>query len=325
MTEESRIVVATAVDETYLKPLAVMLASLSARIDPCRRATVYLLDGTVGDGNREKIARSLQSDTVELRWVPVPRSDLADLPAGGRVSPATYYRLLLGESLPPSVGRVVWLDSDLVVNADLGGLWSIPMGGFCVRAVQDMIVPDVSHHGRSDALIHCGMRHEAKYFNAGVMLIDLDRWRRDDVPARVRACIRSLGSEILYWDQDGLNAVLRGRWGELDPRWNLNAGVAGRSFYDPVHLDVETYRRLVADPWIVHFCGRLKPWKLHDVAEPYGRLFFDYLDRTPWAGWRPPRTLWSSIVSLYETSRLRDWIYRAEKPTHDWIQTRRTR
>lgn len=294
-------------------PLAAMLASLSDRVDPARAMSVYVLDGGLKSESREKLARSLQHDGVELCWVDVESSALESLPVWGRMSATTYTRLLLPMLLPSSIERVIWLDCDLIVNADLGALWSHPLDGCHVLAVQDMVVPYVSF---PDGIAHyqaLGLERQAEYFNAGVMVVNLELWRTNEVPRRVLDYLHAYGQDVVYWDQEGLNAVLAGDWGALDPRWNQNAGVAGRSFYRPEHLDGETYRRVVEDPWIIHFSGNLKPWMLHDTTDPARALYFDYLDRTPWAGWRPRRTLWSTIVGRYESSRLRNLLYPAEK------------
>jgi len=311
--DDERVVVACAADEEYAMPLAAMLASLSERIDPARAVSVYVLDGGLTAESRGRLAQSLQKDTVELCWVDVESSALESLPVWGRMSATTYTRLLLPVLLPPSIDRVIWLDCDLIVHADLAALWSCPLEGSQALAVQDMIVPYVSY---PDGIAHyaaLGLERQAGYFNAGVMLVNLERWRTDDVPTRVLDYLHTYREDIVYWDQEGLNAVLAGDWGALDPRWNQNAGVAGRSYYRPEHLDGETYRRVVEDPWIIHFSGNLKPWMLHDTSDPARALYFDYLDLTPWAGWRPRRTLWSSIVGRYETSGLRNLLYPAEK------------
>ena len=325
---EERVIVACAADERYVVPLAVMLASLSDHIDSARGAIVYVLNGGVSAENRERLERSLLAENVELCWVDIRAAPFSDLPVWGRMSASTYHRLMLPEILPPSVRRLVWLDCDVVVNADVAALWASPLAGRHLLAVQDMIVPYVSSPDGVACFAALGLAPEAKYFNAGVMIVNLDLWRRDDVPDRVADYLRSHQDDVVYWDQEGLNAVLAGRWGELDPRWNHNASVCGRAFYRPRHLDPDAYRRVVEDPWIIHFSGNLKPWSMPPGVDGRHR-FFHSLDRTPWAGWRPPRSIRGALLARYEDSALRNLVYPAEawglRLQRRWIRPRPSR
>jgi hypothetical protein len=155
-----------------------------------------------------------------------------------------------------------------------------------------------------------GIPPGAKYFNAGVMVVDMERWRRDDVPGQVLDYLRQYRDTVFFMDQEGLNAVLAGKWGELDPRWNHNASIP-------------SYRRRHAgtggasgagdrEPWIVHFAGTLKPWR-YGGGSSHRHLYYSYLDTTAWAGWRPAPTLGGRMVDMYESSRLRVALYPLEQ------------
>lgn len=71
------------------------------------------------------------------------------------------------------------------------------------------------------------------------MVVNLDWWRQHDVTAHVVAHLRKYENTVFLWDQEGLNAVLVGTWGELDPRWNQIANVSGRSLLRDVFFPVE--------------------------------------------------------------------------------------
>jgi len=68
----------------------------------------------------------------------------------------------------------------------------------------------------------CGPRR--RYFNAGVMLIDIGRWRTEHVGSKAFEFTRRHLPILQQYDQDSLNAVLAGRWKELDPRWQVQPG-----------------------------------------------------------------------------------------------------
>jgi lipopolysaccharide biosynthesis glycosyltransferase len=310
-SDQEPIVVACAADGRYVMPLAVMLTSLVDRLEPARELCVYVLDAGIPAGDRSRLCASLAAPNVRLRWISSRSSSLPELPIWGRLSPVEYQRLLIAELLPRGLQRTVWLDCDLVVQQDLSRLWDTELGDRHVLAAQDMVIPYVSSFMGISHHAQLGIPASAKYFNAGVMLVNLALWREHDIPGQVIEYVQRYRDDVMFLEQEGLNAVLAGKWGELDPRWNQNASVSGRRFYKPRHLDERTYDRVVEDPWIVHFNGNIKPW----TVRRQDRLrveYFRYLDATPWAGWRPTRTFTGVLVGMYESSRLRNVLYPVE-------------
>ena len=308
------IVVACAANGPYVMPLAVMLTSLVDRLDPRRELSIHVFDGGIPARDRERLAASLRQPNVTLEWVPAQSSSLQGLPMWGRLHPAVYQRLMLPAMLPESVHRAIWLDCDIVIQQDLGRLWDADLGDRHLLAVQDMIVPYVSSFMGVAHHAELGIPAAAKYFNAGVMVMNLALWRRDDVAGQVVSYLTEYRDDVVFLEQEALNAVLADKWGELDPRWNQNASVAGQPFFRPRHLDARTYERLVADPWIVHFNGRIKPWSTRKPSPSRG-LYQRYLDATPWAGWRPKRSVAGFLLGAYESSRPRRILY----PTEKWV------
>jgi hypothetical protein len=88
--------------------------------------------------------------------------------------------------------------------------------------------------------------------------------------------------------------VLLNRWEPLDPQWNWSVSVGG------------AFRRRSIDPHvkIAHFSGNLKPWKHHGDS-PYCALYYEYIDRTVFAGFRPRRRSYSAALGSYEQAAFR--------------------
>lgn len=292
-------------------PLAVMLTSLVERVDPHRTLCAYVFDVGVPAADRERLSASLERPNLELRWIPSGPSSLSALPVWGRLSPAVYQRLLIPRVLPESLPKAIWLDCDLVVQRDPGALWDTHLGDRYLLAAQDMIVPYVSSFLGVRHFAELGIDACAKYLNAGVMVVNLGLWREHDIVGQVMEYLHRYRDDVVFLEQEALTAVLAGKWGELDPRWNQNASVSGRSFFKARHLDERTYHKVVHDPWIVHFSGSIKPWTLPE--RPSTAVYFRHLDTTPWAGWRPPRTVPGFLLGAYESSRLRNVLYPGER------------
>jgi lipopolysaccharide biosynthesis glycosyltransferase len=125
-----------------------------------------------------------------------------------------------------------------------------------------------------------------QYFNAGVLLINLEFWRQSNVYENSMAFIMSNTKKMDFWDQDALNAILVHRWIELPPHWNAQ--------YEYLK------RNPSSNPAIVHFTGDIKPWHW-SPGYLFEREYRMYRRKTPWPQYRlegkPPfaRRAWCSF------------------------------
>jgi lipopolysaccharide biosynthesis glycosyltransferase len=304
----SPVSVVCAANGPFAMPLGVMMCSLLIHRNPERPVTFYIFDSDLPSPDRARLEAVASGDGVSLVWLQADHSRLQGLPRARSLS--VYDRLLIGEHLPASVSKAIWLDADLLILRDIGELWSVEPRDHVVLAVQDMAIPYVACPLGLGEWRTLGLPAGAPYFNSGVLVIDLNTWRREELGARAIEYLRSRKRRVATYDQESLNVVLRGRWGVLDPRWNLIASLAGRRFHKSPHLSTETSRRTVEDPWILHFAGDWKPWTLPRGRHSYD-LYFRYLDATPWSGWRPGTSLSGSLRALYH-DHLRETLYPLE-------------
>jgi lipopolysaccharide biosynthesis glycosyltransferase len=215
----------------------------------------------------------------------------------------TYRKLTVAEWTPAELYRVIWLDCDLLMLEDISNLWRTELGDQLAWAVQDPRVPLASSRFGVAGWRELGIAAEAKYFNAGVMVIDLAGWREHGVCGRALEYLREYRDRVYFWDQEALNAVLSGRWGQLDPRWNRHPSlerVPGQG------------SAAAGPPGVAHFSGHLKPWNL-SLGSASRRLYQDYLGRTAWSDWVPPNRWRDRVLAWYEGSRLRRLLYPAER------------
>lgn len=297
-----RIVIGCAADGRYALPLAVMLRSAAARLDPRYALDVYAVDAGLSHDDRERVVRSLGARAT-LRWVEPSRAAFTGVPLWGRMPIATYDKLAIARWIPATVDRAIWLDADLLVLADLAALWRTDIGTAVLAATQDARVPTVDARFGIGPYASCGLLPGAKYFNAGVLLIDLARWRAADVERRALSYLNEHRARVYFWDQEALNVALAAGWSELAPAWNWSPSTG-----QP--------RRAPADeadaPRILHFSGNLKPWRYPGRGMPHD-LYYRDLDQTAWAGWRPAASVWGSSLGLYETSGLRRYALPLER------------
>ncbi|MBL0173420.1 MAG: glycosyltransferase family 8 protein [Gemmatimonadaceae bacterium] len=304
--EHTPIILACATDRNFAQPLGVMLASVGANLSRDSPLIAYIVDLGIQPEERDMIERAAAPWRMRIEWIEESMAKYGGLPLWGRMTAATYAKLDLAELLPHGTTRAIWLDCDLVVTTDLARLWAEPLGNHLLLAATDEVVSTVSSTGGVQACKALGMPTSAPYFNAGVMLLDLLAWKREQVRERALDYLRTHGPEVYFWDQEALNVAAVGRWRALDARWNLNASVPipGR--------DLRLYESDRA-PWIVHYTGQLKPWTFAPPTRSLRQLYFRYLDMTPWSGWRPNRSLRTTLVRGYEVSGVRRVLYPLER------------
>jgi lipopolysaccharide biosynthesis glycosyltransferase len=268
-------------------PLAVMLASIAATLGERRRACAYVLESALTPGTKDKVARSFPPSRVQLEWISVDAGRLADLKGTLRsfdtVSLEAYYRLLLPELLPASLDKVIYLDCDLVVSRDLGELWDLDVSATSLLAVPELMPAAQFVSSKAGIRLHreLGLAQDLKFFNSGVMVINLARWRQRQVSQQALTYVREAARHLRWHDQEALNAVLAGEWTAIDPRWNVSMHVyRGKARRRGIAIST--------DPFIVHYNSAIKPWHYGFSLGPK-ELFFRYLDVTAWSGWRPVR------------------------------------
>lgn len=303
------IVLVCAADRQYIRPLGVALGSVVAHLDPCRRLAIHVIARSIPEEHRALVARSVAGDLVTLSWHEPDSSSLLGVPLWGVMPITTYYKLLIAELIPRDIDQVLWLDGDTLVMGDIAPLWDGGTGGHPVMAVQDALVPLVSSRFGVARYRELGLRHDAKYFNAGVMLIDLHRWRRQEVAARALAYLKTYARSVSFWDQEGLNAVLSDEWGELDPVWNWSVTVGQ---VDMGRTDGCRSMDPAPRAKIVHFTGNLKPWRYHG-RHPCYDAYYESVDRTPWRGWRPQPHWYADAFRRCEGAAVRRVLYPVEQ------------
>lgn len=268
-----------AVDREFALPLRVALTS-TAWAHPAGTVTTAV----VHNGLDPAIITELGGEVagrMHVDFVQVDQRQVAGAHHSTFLTPASLYRILLPEVL--SCRRTIYLDADTVTRTSLLPLWRMSLDGKSTGAVREAQAPWAAGPMGTDWR-DLGMSPDTAYFNSGVLLIDLDAWRREGIgPAALDVLRRT---RPRWGDQCALNAVLGGRWLELPRRWNLQtADAAGRGIAWALWRgDVEA---ALADPAVVHYSERIKPWHAAPQAHPLAPLWFDQLERTALSGWAP--------------------------------------
>ncbi len=261
------ITIVVTIDRNYLQPAGVMLNSLLSNT----RSTVHiwLLHPDLNDDDRALLAEVLvRHPHATIEYITVSNEPFIDLKITGHFSAVMYYKLCFDRILPASVDRLIYLDPDVIVTADIAELWRFDLGGALLAAV-----PVEVKHDRE-----CIVKAGAAYFNCGIMLVNLKEWRDGDLSTSLMRVSRELAS---YYDRcpemDVLNVVVRGRWLPLAPFWNYWPGLCSEG----APYSEADRERACRGNGILHFLGSIKPWQ-YAYRDPNQRLYLQYRHGTPW-------------------------------------------
>jgi lipopolysaccharide biosynthesis glycosyltransferase len=291
--------VACATEGDYVAHSAAMLHSLLVSTTDASVHIHYLHGPDFATTDERLIAGMVEANGGAISFISVPDELCEGLPTEGFTGKATWYRVLVPE-LFGDLDRLLFLDLDLIVIESLRALWETDLSGNYVGAVTNVLP---RHY--ADLLAAAGFDC-ATYFNAGVLLMDLERMRRDRCTESMVAYGVSNADDLVLRDQDALNAVLGRRRLALHPRWNcMNSFFVypwSTDVFDPDEL--EAAKR---SPAIRHFEGPgiNKPW--HYLCEQDSReLYALHRRQTPWPRFRPEgRTAKSVLVRLRRQLRQR--------------------
>lgn len=258
-----------AANRAYVPYVSAAITSVRHNLDPAVALDVTILSrdlspAEIGWPNRG-VADSLRCFSPDL-----DRSTLPIRPTD-HLTVETYYRLFLEMAFDETVKRVVYLDADLVVLGDLSQLAAVDLGGKTIGAIVDIYV---RRWGKGGGALRGETTDDNPYFNAGVLVIDLDAWRTRQVQPRALDFLASNRDRILFHDQDALNAVLADDWKALDPRWNRMTHYWEQRRDGTLPFSQETIASL-HDPFIVHFATGSKPW--HGFRHPDRPAFDTYI------------------------------------------------
>lgn len=273
-------IIVTIADDKYSVALAVMLKSVEANLPLNMNAIIYVLHRDLSDKIKEEIKKTIQPDKLRLYWIKINPDRIQDLKVDGHISIDTYYRLLI-EDYFPQYSKIIYLDTDIVVNRSISELWNLQLDDTHLYAVPLASKKSGFVNGERGLPTYklLGIPAYTRTFNAGVMVINLDLWRRDSISFLILEYLKRYKEQILWWDQDGLNAILYDKWLPLPAIWNvIPSHLLSFSTWHDSLLSKDEYQEVWNSPGIIHYAGPLKPW-LPNYEGPFQDSFSAYLNK----------------------------------------------
>jgi lipopolysaccharide biosynthesis glycosyltransferase len=267
MTSQRNIVhLALAFDENYITPFYVLLTSLFAN-NKSSNIVVHVIVSGIGGGDKNSIIAYVQRNGAEIYFYDIDLDYVSELIVPEKdenpLTGAMYYRLFFPFLVSPEIIRLLYIDVDTLVVGNLSELINLDLDGKPVGAVTDTDMPV-----RSDL----GIYSAEDYFNSGVLLIDIGRWKEQKISEKALKIISEEPEKIKnYPDQDALNIALHDNWYKLERKFNL------MRLYVPNEVPKRQFTSFLQGQKIIHYNGK-KPWfsdcehRLRPIYQQYARL-----------------------------------------------------
>jgi len=269
MNEHVNIVFAS--DRNYIQHLSAALVSLLVNNRELA-FTLYIISSGMTPKDRQRIDEIVIGYNCEVRHLTVSDDLFVTLATEHPMYPkGIYYRLLIPSLIDEK--KVLYLDSDIIVNGSIRELYDTDLGDAYVGAIED---PGFDRHDK------LRMERSARYFNSGMMLINLAKWKESGVQKKVIDFIEHNPDAIWFPDQCGLNSIINGKWKKVPLKFNQQSSIFSEGFDDKFDcFNKEELQEARTKPVIIHYTSGSKPWHFRN-NHPYKSYYWKYLKMTPY-------------------------------------------
>lgn len=259
------------IDANYIRPFRVMLHSLFASNPDERDVTFYLLHSGIPSEKLEELEKACAVFGAGLVPLTVDTALFENAPTSRRYPKEMYYRLLSPHILPQNLGRILYLDPDILIINPIRELWELKLQGKIFAAASHTGITELTNN-----INFARLNIDNEYFNSGVMLMDLEKAREMVDADEIFRCVKENEKDLILPDQDVFNILYGKQTLAVDDAvWNYDVR------HYPKYLMRSTGERdmswVMQNTAILHFCGKSKPWK-GAFKNPFGILYKHYMN-----------------------------------------------
>lgn len=244
----------------------------------------HVMDNGISLKNKNKILSIIDEfDYANLEFIEHKNVDeILDVDIKATRALSTYSRLLCASYLSSSIDKIIYMDCDALVDDSLNDLWNTDISDYYFGAVLDVNSKNVNRH--------LNLEESNPHFNAGFLLINLKRWREENLEEKFLDFIIENDGEVFHNDQGILNVVCNHQILKIHPKYNLLSPFLEKSYEDVLkffdtgeYYSKETVNEAVSNPVFMHLTKFLngQPWHKDAVNHPVRKLFEKYASHTP--------------------------------------------
>jgi len=260
-----------AIDKNYIQHLSVALESLYQ--NNSYEISVYIL--YTGLDNNDIWNLNLVSEKYDqsIIYSEVDIEKFKGFKENFHFTKAMYFRLLIPDILDENIQSAIYIDSDVVINGNIKYLLELDLKGNKLAAVGN---PNFS------AIERLKLKINTVYFDSGLLIFNLDIWRKENIHKQIIQYIKNNSTKLLYPDNDALNIIIDGDFIEISPKYSLQSNYINCKECDFGYFEkFENVQDIFENPFIIQYAGSSKPW--HYLSTDYYRdLYWKYLKDTPY-------------------------------------------
>ena len=252
-------------DENYNTQFLTTLFSLNK--NSTKKFNVYVIHENPTDLKNEYSLYSKKFDLVnniEFSQIKDINMNFPNL-KNNHISKATYFRFFIEDYLSNDIKNLIYLDCDII----------------CIQNPEQILNSYINKLNNSDLIIASSVEYlknnetielfdrlklkSDSYFNAGVMVINYDKWRHENLKNKLLDLMNEIANDINFWDQDVLNKYFDGQYLEMTHFLNFNLN------NEQSYIENKVNRNVV----FVHYSGSSKPWTVEGV-NIFSHNYFQY-------------------------------------------------
>ncbi|MGN0014487.1 MAG: glycosyltransferase family 8 protein [Candidatus Gastranaerophilaceae bacterium] len=230
----------------------------------------YILENDLTNKNKEKMTKYVKQRNQDIYFMNVNPNSILKQDAiysviNGYMPSIIMVRIMIADILPKDVHKVLYLDGDTCANEDLKNLFDINIENYFAGMARDWSDKEMAEMHKLD-----------KYYNSGVILMNLDMWRKENISQKILSFIKNNEDKFCqsgeennsfpFPDQDLINIILNEKIKEIPQKWN----------YQVISINGDTIDNANKTEGIFHFIGPVKPWHFPVKPCKYLKIYYKY-------------------------------------------------
>lgn len=275
-------------DDNYAQHTGVSIISLLDNNRHFLNIEIYIIDNNISAENRDKLVSIVDKYNRKLTFIDFSEyENKLKLNMEWSISISAYARLFLSDMLPSHINKVLYYDCDTIIVDKLDEIWNEDISNYFLAGVKDTV--------NSNIKIAVGMNKNDDYINSGMLLINLRKWRKDNITDKFLGFIEQYNGKVTHHDQGVINGMLNGFIKILPLKFNVMT-----VFYTMKREEIIKYYNIDGDfysedeineainyPVYIHFTPGFvsRPW-VRGCKHPKKQLYWKYISISPWSDFK---------------------------------------